>query len=798
MALFDDINKAKDELAKLRKEYFDLTGKQAPLFEVSNIKDANAAVENMNKSLAQTRREIAELDKGFGGIAEEIDAILTELGKTKDPIKISTKELGIQGKIARQLRDDQAGISKLSMKELQTLKSKQKSSQDIIKEKQDELKAGLGLKDSTEAQVQAEIQRLANGTEEEKKKAELLAMSIDEENVQNRLADAIQKRIDKEKNVQEAMGVTGGLLKGVKGTLDAMGFGGLASVLNLDDAQKAMEDTAEELGINDEKAASFGDKLKIATAGAAALGEGLMNALTDPSVIMVGLANQLINAFTHLDKTTGDIAKNMNMTYDEALQVTKELKSQAAESGSMFVTTEGLAESMLAVNQAMGTSVKLSKEQAAQFTEMREAAGFTNEELVGIVGLSSATGKSMKEISGEFMAQARLKAQEFDVALNEKDLLKDIQNVSAATTLSFGKNPGLIAEAVAATKALGLELGQVDAIADSLLNFEQSIANEMEAEMLLGKQLNLEKARQAALDNDLATLAEEINTQIGTSADFAEMNRIQQEAAAKAIGMNREELAQMLFTQEQLVGLSAEETAIREKQIKELEAEGLSQAEIKERLANTSVDQLKEQASLTEEINAAIDKMKEAFGAVALAFMPIVSGMATFFGFLAESPIIMGALVGVLGTLATIQAGLAIASMVTAVGKIFSSFSAIPFGLGIPAAIATVVGLGGLIGGVIASIPKGDDILSPGGSGGGYGSRMLFGPEGAIALNNKDTVIAGTNLFKGNDVVSAPAGAINMNQGNTSSEKTNQLLTQMVSFQKKQPGFSRVSLYEVQ
>jgi len=34
--------------------------------------------------------------------------------------------------------------------------------------------------------------------------------------------------------------------------------------------------------------------------------------------------------------------------------------------------------------------------------------------------------------------------------------------------------------------------------------------------------------------------------------------------------------------------------------------------------------------------------------------------------------------------------------------------------------------------------------------------------------------------------------------GNAASEKTNQLLTQMVGFQKKQPGFSRVSLYEVQ
>ena len=35
------------------------------------------------------------------------------------------------------------------------------------------------------------------------------------------------------------------------------------------------------------------------------------------------------------------------------------------------------------------------------------------------------------------------------------------------------------------------------------------------------------------------------------------------------------------------------------------------------------------------------------------------------------------------------------------------------------------------------AIPKG----SP-----GYGKRTLFGPEGAIALNDNDTIVAGTNL----------------------------------------------------
>ena len=45
------------------------------------------------------------------------------------------------------------------------------------------------------------------------------------------------------------------------------------------------------------------------------------------------------------------------------------------------------------------------------------------------------------------------------------------------------------------------------------------------------------------------------------------MNRIEQEALAAAVGMGRDELGQKLFTQEQLVGLSGDEVALREKQI---------------------------------------------------------------------------------------------------------------------------------------------------------------------------------------------------------------------------------------
>ena len=77
-------------------------------------------------------------------------------------------------------------------------------------------------------------------------------------------------------------------------------------------------------------------------------------------------------------------------------------------------------------------------------------------------------------------------------------------------------------------KALGTTLEKVEQIASSLLQFESSIEAELSAELLVGKDLYLERARLLALNNDLAGVAEEIAKQIGTAADFTNMNVIHQ------------------------------------------------------------------------------------------------------------------------------------------------------------------------------------------------------------------------------------------------------------------------------
>ena len=56
----------------------------------------------------------------------------------------------------------------------------------------------------------------------------------------------------------------------------------------------------------------------------------------------------------------------------------------------------------------------------------------------------------------------------------------------------------------------------------------------MEASVLLGRQLNLDKARELALTGDLEGLMKEVKNQAGGAATFSQMDVIQRKALADA------------------------------------------------------------------------------------------------------------------------------------------------------------------------------------------------------------------------------------------------------------------------
>jgi hypothetical protein len=275
---------------------------------------------------------------------------------------------------------------------------------------------------------------------------------------------------------------------------------------------------------------------------------------------------------------------------------------------------------------SIGNAV-LNQKDLIAFTQMREIAELTNEELAELQKLTYISGINLEDNVGSLLAAAKITGLNNKILLNEKDIMRDVSKTSKAIQLSLGGNGKALGIAAAQAKILGMNLKQVENIAGSLLDFESSISAELEAELLTGKDLNLERARLYAINNDMAGVAREISKNFGSAAEFSKMNRIQQEAAAKAVGMTREDLAATLTDKEALAGLNGEDLNAAKAALEFARAQGMTEAEIGKR----SIADLKKQMNLQERYNATVEKLQEIFISIAQPLLPILDILASVF-----------------------------------------------------------------------------------------------------------------------------------------------------------------------
>jgi uncharacterized membrane protein len=567
-----------------------------------------------------------------------------------------------------------------------------------------------------------------------------------------------------QKQIEKRLGVVGDITKGL-GAIPGIGRS----------SAEALEEVTAEIQKQVEESGKLPSRWKTFGMIVGKTSKNIFSSLTDPAIIITGL----VSIFKDLDSGAGNYAKSMNVSYTSALNTRKEMSNLALSTGDSALNSANLMESQVAVGQALGTNAKLNKDDLVTMTKLTHQAGYTHDELMGVQQLSLVNGKSLKQNTKEILGGAQAYASRNKIVVNEKQILKEVSKASASLKLSLGGGADALARSAVQAKQFGINLEQAEKMSQSLLNFEESIESELSAELLTGKDLNLERARGLALNGDAAAAAAEIANQVGSAADFGKMNVIQQEAIAKAVGMQRDELAQSLIDKESLAKLGAEEGQSAQDRYNELKSQGKSEAEIATQLGDAQLAKQYEQQSIQEKFNDSMNQLKEVLVA---GILPAFTVIGTF---LTEHMGIVKALVGLMIALKVAQigwnAGAAIGLMIekkrkkTAMASAalevtqgaFKSLSWIPIlgaGLAVALAAATIGGLA----------MYGNDVMSPGGSGGGYGSRTLFGPEGAIQLNNKDTVIAGTNLFdKADDMTSYPKGALSAptNSSNSSDMK---------------------------
>ena len=461
----------------------------------------------------------------------------------------------------------------------------------------------------------------------------------------NQIDGQLKNELANRKKIEKSLGLVDNLVEGLK---SIPGIGVAISKVSED----ILADQERAILNNENRFKAFGKSIK------PALDEAL------PAAATAAFLASIIEA----SKRTAEFSRNLGISEQQAGKLQREL---AQVTTNTAVNLRVLSESFTNLNQQFGTaSTMLRKDIVAEVARLGRLTELSAESQGKFASTMMRTGLAASEVTRQARAAVVAAEAEKGVRLDINKTLDEAGKVTGQIAANLGFNVVAIAGAIAKAKQFGMELSSVASIGDKLLNFQESISAELQAELFTGKQLNLERARLFALTGDYKGLTDEINKNIVSDTEFSRMNVLEQRKLAEALGMSADELANIVFNQDNLARLAQEARDRGEEQL----ALDLERRDVAMRF------------------NDLVENLKERFVAVATSLAPLASVLMSIL----DNAF---ALYTVLGLIAAVKiAGLimSLAPLIPTLATAFATASglnlALTFGLG-AAAIAGGIAL---------------------------------------------------------------------------------------------------------
>ena len=260
---------------------------------------------------------------------------------------------------------------------------------------------------------------------------------------------------------------------------------------------------------------------------------GLLKSLGPIGLVAI-LIGKIIEKIADFVKGTIEIRQNLGVNIVQAAQLSARMEMAATKTALMGGNAETAKDLIGGLVEEFGTINEAAELSSGNVASLATQIGLGGKETAKLL-------KVMSDVSGETL----------DSLANQllfEDSLSEAAGIPTSLVMAqVAENTELFARAgrdgadelfraARAAADLGTNLGVVESIADSILDIESSLAAQMEAEMLIGRELNLDRARQLAQQNDIEELTREIQSLAGGPQAFANLGRIEQNALANAIG----------------------------------------------------------------------------------------------------------------------------------------------------------------------------------------------------------------------------------------------------------------------
>lgn len=562
---------------------------------LSEAINLTSRLSDVMKSVVGEQKEKSELDKSSVSLTKEAVKVTRSLSSEYTSIKDVQKDLVKNQQKSSDITKQIGAITKdMSAKEQKSLDIYKKRAQSLktaeglAKSLADKQKQGLNISDSEVERANKLVARKAAQLDQSgaelSNSAQQVAFLEEQGEALDQNSEYLKEQLQRQKNINSASGSFGAIMGGASKILDKLGFGSTFLGKAFTEVGKKTREFAEKATDGGKKSLGAFGKLKVMAKGFGAA----MKTSLGPMAIVLSLVGSIQKAYQagaeavkRMSSENTGLARTLGTSQKNANALAGEMRGIASEMG---ITGGAAIQAAGGIYSSLDGAEKLSRSTLATFTKLSVFAGLSAENVADIQKFAKLAGKEGGVVAEEMAstAQQTIKANKLNISM--RGLMQAVGKQSAIVKLNSKGSATQMVKQVAQAKALGLEMSKVEAIASGMLDLESSLAAEMEAELLTGKELNLEKAREAALNNDNATLMEEIKNQFGSIEEFQNMNRVQQEAFGKAVGLSRDGLAEMLVTSKENEATNTDMVSTQDKSLAAMQsmasvAEGLQASE---------------------------------------------------------------------------------------------------------------------------------------------------------------------------------------------------------------------------
>jgi hypothetical protein len=260
--------------------------------------------------------------------------------------------------------------------------------------------------------------------------------------------------------------------------------------------------------------------------------------------LLIDIFKQIVSVFKQLDEDSWYFRKTMGATRPFTKQIADDAKAVAIEFAHVGIKAKDFYDSQIAVAGVIGTTRGVTKEMGIDMSLMAAQVGVatrTSAEFLKTMGMVGKTTMAAQRDMLHFIQYAS------DISgTNLGEVMDDVAKASANTLRFLSRSPIQLIKAAIEAKKLGTSLSSTAKSAESLVDFQKSVAAEMEASVLMGESLNLQRARDLAYVGDNLGLQKEL-LRLAKESRFDNRDLFTKQAIATALGKSVEEVQSMLL-----------------------------------------------------------------------------------------------------------------------------------------------------------------------------------------------------------------------------------------------------------